>query len=288
MKAADAAVELFARVVVLAGVTVAGAAGILAQSPVPRPPAATLEELLSRVSAYVHVFVDRFSNVVATEQYVQERVRGIRGGKHALTSDYLLITLPGSADWIECRDVYEADGKQVGDRQTRLLKLLRDGSPNDWSARASAVARESTRYNLDDIGTLNRPLVTLALMQAPYRARLEVTEGKADPATGPGIGIIAFREIGAARMFEKSPVWGRVWVNTSSGVILKTELSFGNPRTPSQVVTTFKEDPSLGVAVPIEMTELYHLGGLSGDITGNATYGAFRRFGVTSTEHFDE
>jgi hypothetical protein len=256
-------------------------------APPPRvtPPvhsAETLPELLAVTAAYLQTFVQRFTNVVATEHYVQEQMGGVRR-KHALTSDFFLITLPGSADWIECRDIYEADGKPVGDREKRLLKLLQDGSPKDWSARAASVARESTRYNLSDIGTINRPLVTLALMQAPYQPRLTFTSDGADAKAGFGVRVIAFREK-AGGVFAQSPLWGRVWVDASTGMILKTELLFGNPRSPNQIVTTFEVDPLLGVAVPIDMTERYP----RGDIRGHATYGQFRKFAVTSTETFGQ
>ena len=148
------------------------------------------------------------------------------------------------------------------------MKLLQDGSPKDWSARAASVARESTRYNLNaDIGTINRPAVTLALMQAPYQPQFTFTSGGADAKAGPGVRVIAFREkTGGVPLATHSPLWGRVWVDASTGMILKTELLFGNPRSPNQIVTTFETDPLLAVAVPIDMTEHYP----RGDIRGQA------------------
>jgi len=249
-----------------------------------------LPVLLAQTAAYLQTFVQRFTNVVATERYVQERVSGIRKGqKHALTSDFMLISLPGSAEWIECRDVYEADGKPVGDREKRLLKLLQNGSPQNWSSRAESVARESTRYNLnDEIGTINRPLVTLSLMQGPLQRQFVFTAGEPDATAGAGVSVIAFREPSSSRLARQSPLWGRVWIEGATGMILKTELLFGNKSAPHQIVTTFKLDPDLGVAVPVDMTERYVFGSVEGEIQGHATYGQFRRFGVTTEERLRE
>jgi len=290
-------------------------------APPPRLPATSLDDLLTRASAYVELFVARFVNVVATEHYVQERLgRGARAGKHTLTSDFFLISLPGSTDWIECRDVYEADGKKIVDREKRLLTLVEAAPSRDWAARAQAIARESTRFNLEDIGTLNRPLVALALLQSAYQHRLTFATGATDSKVGPRARVLRFKETSTPVMFRQGPLAGRFWIDALDGTVLKTEVEFGNPRWPNTIVATFARDAALGVHVPVDMTEHYIFGSLVEDmnaagqasarpdssslpgqpgiltagptsrfeVRGHATYGQFRRFGVTSTEHFDQ
>ena len=242
--------------------------------------------LLDRAAAYVETFVERFSNVVAEERYTQERV--FPGPKtRTLVSDYFLINLPGSKDWLELRDVVEIDGKPVGDHENRLLALVTSGTPATWTARARAVARESARYNIEDIGTINRPIIAMALLQVPYRERLVFTLGPIDKKIGSDARLIRYQETKPPSMFSVGFVTALAWVSESTGVVLKTELQFGNNTSvTNHVVTTFAPDATLGVSVPVTMEDAYAFDGAGGftEIRGRATYGRFRKFGVKTEE----
>jgi len=248
-------------------------------------PAKPLDATMARVSAYVDTFVTRFANVTATEDYVQERMLDHR--KRVLKSDYLLINLSGRADLLEFRDIYEVDGKPVGDRSQRVTTLLASGTEKDWLPRARAVAREAARYNLEAIGTLNRPLVALSILQRRYQERFIFTIGPIDKKVSPVARLIQFRE-------EKLPylygvgvgvaLRGRVWADDVTGVVLKTELLIGDSKFPNQIITTFAPDPGLQIHVPVQMTEWYNFG--SFEVTGKAAYGQFRKFSVASQETY--
>jgi hypothetical protein len=239
---------------------------------------------LARMAAYVQTFVTRFANVTAEERYVQERTESHR--TRVLLSDYLLVSLPGSSSLLEFRDTYEVDGKPVTDRSKRLLTLLQSETTENWVKRAGAVAREGARFNLDNIGTLNRPLVTLSLMQAPFQKRFVYTFGPLDTKVAPNARLIQFRETARPTLTGGRAVHGRVWIADGTGIILKTELLIGDVRFPDQILTTYKPDPDLGVSVPAEMREWYGFGNY--EVTGLATYGRFRKFGVTSSESFKQ
>ena len=193
----------------------------------PMPNAAPAQDknlgpVLDVVGAYIQRFVGHFSNVVAEERYKQERV--FPGPKtRTLVSDYFLISLSGSNDWLELRDVVEIDGKPVGDHENRLLALLTNGTPANWASRARAVGRESARYNIEDIGTINRPLVAMALLQSPYRARLEFTVGPIEKKLGPDARVIRYRKTRPPSMFAVRFVTGFAWVSESTGAVLKPE-----------------------------------------------------------------
>jgi hypothetical protein len=273
----------FAALVIAAALALLPAVPLRAQQP-------TLDEMLAKGARYVQTFVLNFSNVVAEERYTQERVApGPK--KRQLVSDYFLMSLPGSNDWIECRDVIDVDGKPVGDHENRLLTLVKEGTPATWAVRARAVARASARYNIEDIGTINRPLLTMAFLQRPYQARFEFVLGAAERKLGPDIRLIRFRETQRPAMFAVGPVSGNIWLSEATGAVVKTELQFSNNRDYlNHVVTTFALDPDLGVHVPVQMDDAYAFnlsGGLT-EIRGRATYGRFRKFGVKAEETFQQ
>src|SRR5687768_17818333 len=103
------------------------------------------EQLIAKASVYVHDFVGRFSNVVAEERYEQEITVPRR--KRVLTSDFLLVRYPTDEMWQGFRDVTEVDGKPVGDRETRILRLFTEPNANPVS-RARELAGASSRHNL--------------------------------------------------------------------------------------------------------------------------------------------
>ncbi len=75
---------------------------------------------------------------------------------------------------------------------------------------------------------------------------------------------------------------GRLSIESDTGRIVKTELVVGDDR----VTSTFRFDERFQIAVPIEMQESYTIGRTA--IEGRATYGQFRRFGVSTEEQFQK
>lgn len=237
-------------------------------------------DLLGRARRYVDAFVTTFSRVVTEERYVQQIATTNR--RRELTSDFYLVSLPGASGWTQLRDVFRVDGRPVRDRQERLARLVMDAS-GDWLARVGALGRESARYNLSDIGSFNLPLNAFALLQRSYQDQFTFVPGGLDAAVAAQARVVEFRERGAM-LYPGRPLRGRFWIDETSGAVLKTELTIGNTLFASHIVTIFMRDASLGVWVPSEMRERYPLS--RGDLTGTATYGRFRRFGVTSQEHY--
>src|SRR5687768_17481730 len=72
-----------------------------AEAQVAHPP------LVDLATAYVHRFVDAFSNVVAEELYTQRTTSPQR--RRVLRSEFLLVRYPGAAEWHAFRDVLEVD-----------------------------------------------------------------------------------------------------------------------------------------------------------------------------------
>jgi hypothetical protein len=242
----------------------------------PRAERAT-PEIVLRASRYVDRFVQTFSNVVAEERYVQESAYPHR--RRELLSDFLLVTPPGSAGRYQFRDVREVDGASVRDRRDRLASLFL-AAPGDALTRAKAVARESERYNLVNIGTLDQPLLAVGFLQSRYVDRFTYTLGGLERYDGAVVRYVAFRESARPTIIHTSGArgdfasHGYFLIEETTGRVLRSEVDLGEGVPAPSIVTTFRFDDDLQMLVPVEMH----------DPLGVATYGKFRRFAVTTEE----
>jgi hypothetical protein len=244
-----------------------------------------IKELLPRVGAYIRTFIVGFSNVVAEEDYKQEISTPQR--KRQLRSDVMLVRYPGAEGWLMFRDTFEVDGKSVRAEPERLTKLFTE-PPENALRRAREISSASAKYNLENIGNLNHPLLVLALMQEENHSRFRFTLGGLDKAVGPDVRVVQFQEFrtpsfikldGNADVFST----GLVWLEQATGRVVKTQFNIGRRGAGIEIVTTFRADPELGIDVPAMLKEWYP-DGRGGDIRGEATYSRFRRFQVRTEE----
>lgn len=262
----------------------------------PRP---AIQPLLASAAAYVARFASAFTSVVAEEQYLQtvsgRNALAITGRsataspnaqRRELVSDLLLVKIEEADRWVPMRDVYSVDGKPVRERETRLLALLtRPG--NSGLMVAKAIADESARYNIGDVQrTINMPLLTIGFLERAQQRRFEFKVEKEDPAVRPGAWMVSFREREKPTVVETPDgrslfASGYVWLLTT-GEVVRTELAYLDAGLHARITTTFALDERFGVEVPRQMEELYTL--RRSEVRGKATYGRFRKFGVTSTE----
>lgn len=278
------------------GLAAATVAASHAQSS-PRPAA---PELLARAAAYVARFNDTFTSVVAEERYLQQASgraalsgsgRGagasvVGAQRRELVSDFLLIKLPEVDRWVPLRDVFEVDGKAVREREARLLRLLT--SPTDSSiALAQAIVQESARFNIGEVErTINMPLLALGFIDERQQLRFEFKVEKEDPGVRPGAWAVSYREKEKPTVVTTPDgrslfASGSVWL-MPSGEVIRTEIAFLDAGLSARIITTFSLDERFGVEVPREMEEVYTM--RRSEVRGRATYGRFRKFGVTSSE----
>jgi len=280
-----------------------------------KPAEASLDAILDRAGWYLDSFIAEFENVVAEEHYTQDAssnlpsfspVAGGRGGagvqmaasdlvraRHrALRSDFLLVKSPETEALVPFRDVIEVDGVQVRDREARLATLFLNATPtsvDDTMARAERIREEGARYNLGSMrSTLGNPVLGLGVLQRTYQRRFRFTLAKPDRETGPDVSVVTYKEVASPAMIRGEagldlPAFGRAWIDTVSGRVLKTQLQVQQAAISAVVTTTFEYDARSGIAVPAEMREQYTLA------NGNrvhmvATYGHFRRFDVIADE----
>jgi hypothetical protein len=243
-----------------------------------------VEDLVAKASIYVHEFVDKFSNVVAEETYEQEI--SVPRRKRVLTGDFLLVRSPGDDMWQGLRDVTAVDGKPVGDREVRILRLFTEPNSNPMG-RARELATVSSRHNLIDIGSLSNPLVAMAFLQRQYNDRFRFNLAGLDKKLGPDVRQVRFVESRQPTLLKGNsnsdvPSRGLYWIEEGTGRVVKTELQLGSTGFPIRIVTTYKFDEELGINVPATMEDWYPI--RDGEFRGKATYGKFRRFQVQVSE----
>ena len=255
---------------------------VVALWPRPATPQAKAAPIVQRASEYVAGFIANFSNIVAEERSVQQTDRPRR--RRELLSDYLFVKPPGLNEWYEFRDVLEIDGAAVAGREQRVLSLFVN-PPADLRQRIRDVEAEGSRHNLEDIGTLDKPLLALSFLQQVYLERFAFTIGRYDHDFGPSVRVVQFREVARPTLLRGDnrdlPSHGLYWIDETSGRVFKTTLDF---RT-DFVTTTFRFDSELRMDVPGEMSQQWRIGRTGAtQFTSTSTYGRFRRFNVQTEE----
>ena len=171
------------RIALLAATALAAAGVSLAAADKPSQKA-----LLDAAAAYVATFVQRFSNVVAEEIYVQKWSTdgGVLLSQRQLRSDLLLTRPTTATPYYAFREVMEVDGKTMSESESRLVRLFAKPSPNAIEE-AEAITLESARYNLGNLQrTVNQPFFGLILLQASYQKRFTHSVDKIDTRTWRG------------------------------------------------------------------------------------------------------
>jgi hypothetical protein len=260
----------FATVAVVAvGVVVASMRSTEAQPKIP--------PIVERASVYVDDFVQRFTNVVAEERYVQQTISPRR--QRELLSDFLLVQPQGLTDWYQFRDVIEVDGKPIGGRDQRLTKLFLE-APRNALERAREVSSDAKRYNLAELGGVDMPLLSIGLLQSSYVTHFTYSVGRVDKDSGPTVRIVKFEEWQRPTILRQNQAnqdylsHGWFYIDESNGRVLRTEFDLDRRALPLKIITTFTFDEALQVIVPVKMeTPL-----------GVATYGRFRKFNVQTEE----
>jgi hypothetical protein len=271
----------------------------------------SLEQVLTRAGAYVEEFQRELSGIVAEETYLQEVIPRLgmnafgRGQlqRRRLRSDLLLLRPEESVTWVQFRDVFEVDGKAVRDREERLTKIFLD--PDQTTAqRVDRIREESARYNIGGIArTMNVPVLPLAVLSPVNQPRFQFTVDDRQRNAAPASDLpqtASFRvsaEIWVVRFTERQVPTiihtqnnrnifsrGRFWIEPSSGHVLMSELITEDKDVRGQINVSYQSEPLVGFLVPIEMRERYTSQGYRATITGQATYGKFRRFQVDVNE----
>jgi len=252
-----------------------------------------LATLLARAGHAAEDWVTRFSAIVAEERYVQDWNSTYRH----LGSDILLVRLKESGELFQFRDVFEVDNRALRDRQDRLAQLFLD-SPASALEQAAQIDRAGARFNLrlDPRPMVNSPFAAIGFLQPTYQPRFRFKLDGADRSIGADMWIVGYEEHERPTVFGSVTdgpqtrdvvAKGRLWIQSETGRVLKTELRLEYlAGSRDDVVTFFRLDEALQLTVPVTMrTEHYFA--KAGLVRGTATYGRFRRFGVRTEERIE-
>ena len=98
--------------------------------------------------------------------------------------------------------------------------------------------------------------------------------------------VVDYKEVASPAMIRGEAgrdllAHGRLWIDSATGRVLKTELQVEQPAVRAIVTTTFQAEEESGIAVPHEMREQYTFPN-GNRVNTVANYGRFRRFDVSA------
>jgi hypothetical protein len=257
--------------------------------------ALTLEEVLGNTEKYVTRFEEAFSTLVAEERYTQQfttlgaTAPGRRPDIHQriLKSDFLLVRSERSDNWVPFRDVFEADGRPLREREDRLTKLFVEAS-DDAYQQAQRISDESTRYNIGPVTrTVNVPTLPLKFLSPANAKRSMFQKTGETRVEGVPVWEIRLAEMTVPTLIRTTndmslPAEGTFWIEPATGAVLKAQLRLRTSDLRSEITVTYHTFEDLNVRVPGELREKYQGPGF--ELEGTATYGRLRRFRVTTEE----
>jgi hypothetical protein len=276
----------------VAGAIVPAAAGLRQDRP--------LSAILDKATAYVSAYVKALSSVVSEERYEQTVQRLVnrtyyRQGAvlpdkevlhRTLVSDYLLVQVPGSAEWMPFRDVYSVDGVPVRDRNDRLLKIFLEPGASAL-ARALQIREESSRYNLGSVTRdINVPTFALQIFAPDLRRRFTFKERGSERVGDRDAVVVEYSEravptIVLGQRDENAPATGRFWILPDTGAVVRSLMEIRPSGMKTRIEVTYWYEPGLGIFVPGEMSERHDLP--EELVEARSTYSNFRRFRVDTS-----
>jgi hypothetical protein len=255
-------------------------------------PASDVFPVVLKASEYLAGYVKALSSVVSEERYEQilrrtgdRQTAGMTLGR-TLVSDYLLVSIAGTSEWMAFRDVYSVDGVPVRDRSDRLLKLFVEAPPDAYK-QALRIREESSRYNIGaGMRDINVPTFALQVLGGEWRGgftfKLRGHERIGDVDTV----VVEYNETATPTLVvgrdgENVPSRGRLWIDPEDGRILRTLFETRPGLGQNTLEARFRDEPKLGLLVPEEMIERRKAGAET--LEGKAVYTNFRRFRVDTS-----
>lgn len=215
-------------------------------------------DVLRAGAAYVLDYSKGLGTIVAAEEeYLQvdtTKARSIR----RLHSDVVLVGLDqGNIDWF--RDVFDIDGREVRQRDQRLLKLFQGGPLS--SARlqqARAFEKDGAPYYLSAaLRALDDPVLPLRFLRGENQEESSFTLDSVKTMDGRQVAILKFRLRDATAVLPPLPkgatASGRLWVEIEAGTIRETELVITGKTFTLSASAKYRLDSALGLWLPVDV-----------------------------------
>ena len=264
------------------------------------PTASRRSSCLGARGWYVQDFIEKFSNVVSEETYIQDSSvpmqsaaligrAGSAARNRILKSDFLLVSVSSAQDWIPFRDVFEVDAQPIRDREQRLARLFLKPSENSLE-QAYRIQDESARYNLGNMRrTINNPVLAMVVVQAEFQNRFRYSLGKMDPKVGPGVWIVDYHEEARPAIHQgpigSRPVRARAHLDRS-----RNRTSHEDRSAPRTTLASRPDHDVVSLRRPVRHRRAVRNAGRvpvrqRHQVTAVATYDRFRRFDVSTDEN---
>jgi len=276
----------------------------------PRPPLegapggqdSELARILEKAGDYVVEYEQRFSGLVAEEEYEHwldagisqsqyqpgdftSRLRAVEGrsqrahiSRRTTRADLVFVSLGPPFLWGTFRDVFAVDGEPVRERDGRLERLLAEAGTSA-AARARRIEEESEAYSIGPlVRTINVPVLPLVFLHPKNQARLAFErKGRRRIAGVQGVEV-RFEETARPTLVRGGreadlPAKGSFWIDPESGAVLRSRVEFTSSQSKARLETEYRSEPGLALWVPSEMEERYEGSG------ARARYSGFRRIG---------
>ncbi|MCC7126979.1 MAG: hypothetical protein IT178_19190 [Acidobacteria bacterium] len=262
-----------------------------------------LDDLLQRASRYVTDYERQFWLLALDEEYVQWLERPVNPGSNLsrsnpgggmmsggaqirriiISADYLLVQGGEGRGWSPFRDVISVNGNTARDRDDRLVRLFRGGAENAYEL-ADGLHAESRRHDLGNVQrTINIPMLGMMLLHPRVVERFSFKPDGDEVIGGRYVERLSFRERTRPTLIKTLrgkdlALTGRLWIEPSTGVIIRTETIAADPIVRAQVTVTFRRDGELAMWVPEKMEEFYKAQLSIDDIFSTSTFSAPRIF----------
>jgi hypothetical protein len=253
-------------------------------------------DLLDRASRYVVDYEGSFSILALDEESVQWLERPINPGtnlsrsnpgggmvaprhdsRRVIKSDYLLVQAGPGRGWLPFRDVLTLNGTEVHFAEDRLMRLFRSGNPDAFEL-ATQVHEQSRKQDLGSVTrTINIPMLGMMLLHPQVRERFTFKHDGDESLAGRYVERISYRETVRPTIIKTTrgkdlALTGRMWIEPTTGVVVKTEMIAADPIVRAQVTVTFRRDGELGLWVPERMEEYYKANLAIDDIFSNSSF----------------
>jgi hypothetical protein len=261
-----------------------------------------LGDLLERASRYVQAYESNFFVLAMDEEYVQWLERPTNPGtnlsrsnpgggmvaphhdsRQTVKADYLLIQAGAGRGWLPFRDVLRVNGKEVTFAEDRLLRLFKTGTPDAFDV-ATEVHEASRKHDIGNVKrTINIPMLGMMLLHPQVRERFTFRHEGDESLQGRYVERISYRESTRPTLVKTTrgkdlALTGRMWIEPTTGVVVKTEMIAADPIVRAQVTVTFRRDDELAMWVPQRMEEYYKANLALDDIFSVSTFTTPRIF----------
>jgi len=261
-----------------------------------------LDDLIDRASRYVSGYERAFWLLAMDEEYVQwlERptnpgsnisrtnpgggmVAGRQESRRIAKADYVLVQAGPGRGWLPFRDILTLNGSEVTFAEDRLVRLLRTGTADAFDL-ATEMHEASRKHDVGNVTrTINIPMLGMMLLHPDVRERFTFKHEGDESIGGREVERLGYRETTRPTLIRTTRgrdlgLTGRMWVESSTGVIVKTEMIAADPVVRAQVTVTFRRDGELGLWVPEKMEEYYKASIAFDDIYSVSTFTTPRVF----------